>query len=136
MRLGDTCSDGTHADFGNQLDADAGFTIGILEVVDELGEILDGIDVVMRRWRNQSHPRGRMTHLGDPWIHLTPGQLASLARFCPLGHLDLDLLGLGQIEAGDTEAARGDLFDGTIFGISLIVGPCVSCGILATLSGI
>ena len=40
-----------------------------------------------------------------------PGQLAALAGLRALRHLDLDLLGGGEIFGGDAEAARGDLLD-------------------------
>ena len=47
--LGDAGGDRADTDFGDQLDVDAGVAVRILEVVDELGQILDGIDVVVRR---------------------------------------------------------------------------------------
>ncbi len=39
VRLGDASGDGADADLGDQLDADAGTTVGVLEVVNELGEV-------------------------------------------------------------------------------------------------
>src|ERR1700721_323261 len=41
-------------DFGHQFDRGLAFLIDVLEVVDELRQILDRIDVVMRRRRDQA----------------------------------------------------------------------------------
>ena len=49
MRLGHACRDRADTDGADQLDVDAGVRVGVLQVVDELREILDRIDVVMRR---------------------------------------------------------------------------------------
>ena len=38
-----------HADLGHQLHVDAGRRVGVLQVVDELLEVLDRVDVVVRR---------------------------------------------------------------------------------------
>src|SRR5664280_3726012 len=57
-------------------------------------------------------PGGRVTSLGDPWVDLVAGQLTALSRLGALGHLDLDVVCLSQIQRGHSEAARGDLLDG------------------------
>ncbi len=106
MGLGHAGGDGADADLGDQLDADARFVVGVLEVVDQLRQILDGIDVVVRRRRNQADARGRMAGLGDPGIDLVAGQLAAFAGLGALGHLDLQFLGVDQVMAGDAETAR------------------------------
>ena len=54
VRLGDARRDGADADFGNQLDADARAAVGVLEVVNQLREVFDGVDVVVRRRGNQT----------------------------------------------------------------------------------
>ena len=43
--------------------------------------------------------------------HLVAGELAALAGLGALGHLDLQLVGVGQVLGRDAEAARGDLLD-------------------------
>ncbi len=45
-------------------------------------------------------------------IDLVSGQLPALARLGALRHLDLQLVAVDQIVAGDAEAARGHLLDG------------------------
>ena len=85
--------------------------IDLLEVVDELRQVLDRIDVVVRRRRDQ-HDAGRgMAQLGDHLGHLEAGQLAALAGLGALGDLDLDLAAFVQVFGGHAEAARRDLLD-------------------------
>ena len=100
-----------HADLRHELDADPGVVVGVLEVVDQLGEILDGVDVVMGRRRNQPHARRGVADAGDLTVDLVPRELPPLARLGPLGHLDLELLGVDEVQARDAEAAAGHLFD-------------------------
>ncbi len=61
LGLGYTCSDGSNAYFRTELHTDACTGISVFEIVDELGHILDRIDIMMRRWTNQTHARGRVT---------------------------------------------------------------------------
>ena len=51
--LGHAGGDGADAGLGHQLDRDQRLRVDLLEVEDQLGQILDGIDVVVRRRRNQ-----------------------------------------------------------------------------------
>jgi hypothetical protein len=49
--------------------------------------------------------------VGDPRVDLGTGQLATLAGLGALGHLDLDVVALGEVEAGHPEPPGGDLLD-------------------------
>ena len=49
--------------------------------------------------------------LGDPRVDLVAGQLAALAGLGALGHLDLEVVGVGEVLAGHAEAAGRDLLD-------------------------
>jgi hypothetical protein len=49
MPLRHASRNGTHADFRYQLDANARMVVGIFEIMDELRQVLDGIDIVV--WR-------------------------------------------------------------------------------------
>src|SRR6185437_15796081 len=102
----------THADLGHELHVHARLRVRRLEVVDELGDVLDGVDVVVRRWRDQSYARRRAAGPGDPGPDLVAGQLAALARLGALGDLDLQVVGVDEVLPGDAEAAGGDLLDG------------------------
>jgi hypothetical protein len=50
-------------------------------------------------------------HPGDLRAYLVPRKLAPLAGLGPLGHLDLELVGVDQVFRGDPEPSRGDLLD-------------------------
>ena len=77
------------ADLGDQLDRDLHARVGALQVVDQLGQVFDRVDVVVRRRRDQRHAGRRVPQPGDLLGHLVAGQLAAFARLGPLGHLDL-----------------------------------------------
>ena len=111
VRLGHAGRNGADADFGDELHVHAGDRIRVLQVEDQLREVFDRIDVVMRRRRQQRHAGRGVPHLRDPRIDLGPGQLPAFARLGPLGHLDLQVVGVDEIFAGDAEARRGDLLD-------------------------
>ena len=111
VRLGHPGRDGADPHLGDQLDVYPGLRVGVLEVVDQLGQVFDGVDVVVRRRRDEADPRGGVPGLGDPRVHLVPGQLAALPRLGPLGHLDLQVVGVDQVLAGHPEPAAGHLLD-------------------------
>ena len=56
--LGHACRDGADTHLGHELDVYAGSRVGVLEVMDQLREVFDRIDVVMRRRGNQPHAGG------------------------------------------------------------------------------
>src|SRR5713101_9027462 len=97
MSLRDPRGDGADAYLGYQLDADAGMMVRVFEIMDQLRQILNRVDIVVRRRRNQSHSWRRITDAGNPRIDLVAGKLAAFARLGALGHLDLQLLGVDQI---------------------------------------
>ena len=112
MGLGYAGCNRSDADFCDQLDTDVRLRIGILQVMDELRQVLDGIDIVVWRRRDQTDTCGGMAYLGDGGVDLVPWQLATLTWLGTLCHLDLDHIGVDQVFRGHTETARGDLFDG------------------------
>ena len=64
--------DGAHAGFGHEFDVDASAGIGVLEVVDELRQILDRVDVVVRRRRDELDARGRIPDPADVLVDFVP----------------------------------------------------------------
>src|SRR5581483_1649044 len=101
----------------------------------ELRQVLDRIDVMVRRWRDQAHARRGVPHLGDPRIHLLAGELPALAGLGALGHLDLQVVGVDQVFAGHAEAAGGLLFDRTAPRVA-VRERLVALGVLAALTGV
>ena len=133
--LGDAGGHGAEADLGHELHADPRPGVGVLEVVDELGEVFDRVDVVVRRRADEGDSGGGEADLGDPGPDLVAGQLPPLAGLGPLGHLDLDLVGIDQIVAGDAEAAGGDLLDRAALAVA-VGHRRETLGVLAPLAGV
>ena len=111
VRLGDARGDRADADLGDELDRDARLRVRAAQVVDQLLQILDRVDVVVRRRRDQADARRRQPHARDVAVDLVPRQLAALAGLRALRHLDLELVGVRQVVDVDAEAARRDLLD-------------------------
>ena len=95
--LGHAGGDRAHARLGHQLDRYQRLGIDLLQVEDQLRQVFDGIDVVMRRRRDQGHAGTRIAQPGDQLVDLVAGQLAALAGLGALGDLDLQHLGVDQI---------------------------------------
>lgn len=81
--LGDSSGDRADADLGYQLDADPRFPVGILQVVDQLRQVFNGVDVVAGRRRNQAHTRGGVAHLAIQGYTLRPGSWPPSPGFAP-----------------------------------------------------
>jgi hypothetical protein len=111
IRLGDAGGDGADAGTRHQLHADRGIRIDLLEVVNELRQVLDRIDIVMRRRRNQGDARRGMAQPRDQPRYLDAEQLAAFAGLRALGHLDFDLAAIVQVFRGHAEPPGRDLLD-------------------------
>ena len=118
-RLGDAGGNGADADFGDELDRDVGARIDVLQIEDQLRQIFDRIDVVMRRRRDEADARRRVAHLGDRRVDLVAGQLAAFAGLGALRHLDLHHVGVDEILRRHAEAAGGDLLDGRAHAVAV-----------------
>ena len=119
VRLGDAGGNGADAHFRNELHRHLAGRVHVLEIEDELGQILDRIDVVMRRRRDEADARRRVAHPGDGGIDLVAGQLAAFAGLGALRHLDLHHVGIDEIFGGHAEAAGGHLLDRRAHGIAV-----------------
>ena len=72
VRLGHPGRDRTDAYLRDELDVHPCGRVGVLEVVDQLGEVLDRVDVVVRRRRDQPDTGRRVPGPGDPRVDLVP----------------------------------------------------------------
>ncbi len=133
VRLRDAGRDRTDTVLRHQLHVDAGLGVGVLQVVDQLRQILDRVDVVVRRRRDQADTRGRVPDLGHPRVHLVSRKLTALTGLGALGHLDLDVGAVRQVVRRDTEPARRHLLDGTASPVAVGV-PVESLDVLAALA--
>ena len=119
MRLGDAGGHDSHAHFTYQLHADARLWVDVFEIVDQLRQIFDRVNIMVRGRGNQTYAGDRMAHARDDLIHLVTGQLAALAGLGPLRHFDLQFVGVDQIVGRDAEAARRHLLDGAAAQVSV-----------------
>ena len=88
-RLYHACGDGADTDGRAELDADARFRIAVLQVVNELRDVFDGIDVVMRWRADQANARRGVADGRNVVVYFSSGQFAAFARFRALDDLDL-----------------------------------------------
>ena len=133
--LGHSRSHRADAGFGDELDAHPRTRVDRLEVVDQLGQILDRVDVVMRRRRDQLDPRHRVAQPGDEIGHLVRRELAAFARLGALHDLDLQLLGPHQILGGDPEPGGRHLLDAVV-GPVPIAQAVIVLRVLAAFAGV
>ena len=89
------------------------------QVGDELGEVLDRVDVVVRRRADVALPGLAAAERGDVGRRLAAGQLAALAGLRALGDLDLELVGAGEVRGGHAEPGRRDLLDPGVVGAAV-----------------
>src|SRR6185312_2278610 len=119
-----------------QLDGDRATRVGAAQVVDELLEILNRVDVVVRRRRDQPDAGSGVAHPADVLVDLVTGELAALAGLCALGHLYLQLIGIDEIVDRDAEAPRGDLLDRRALPVRAVGGLGEAPRVLAALSSV
>ena len=91
VALRDAGGDRADAELGDELDVDARRRVRVLEVVDQLRQVLDRVDVVVRRRRDQLDAGRRVAHPADVLVDLVAGELAALAGLGALRHLDLQV---------------------------------------------
>ena len=115
MGFGDSRGNGADSSFGYKFDADLGPGINLFEVVNQLGEILNAVDVVMGRGRNQHDAGGGAAEGGNQGRDLVARELTAFAGLGSLGNLDFQFRGAGQILGGHTKPAGSDLFDPAVF---------------------
>ena len=135
MRLGHPGRDRADADLGDELDVDPSAGVRVLQVVDELRQVLDRVDVVVRRRRDQTDPGRRVPGPRHPRVDLVRGQLAALARLGALRHLDLQVVGVDEVLARHPEPTARDLLDRRALRVA--VGQrLVAVGVLPALTGV
>ena len=77
--------------------------------MNELGQILDQVNIVMGRGRNELHTRLRVAQASDQRVHLVARKLATFAGFGSLRHFDFQLAGIHEVIGREPEAARRHL---------------------------
>ena len=103
LRFSDTTGDNSHSNLRHEFNWDTGTGVGALQVVNELLGILDGVDIVMIRRRNEPDAKSRVPGPSDRLRNLMARKFASFSRLCTLGHLDLELIGIDEVVGRHTE---------------------------------
>ncbi len=65
LGLGDTGGNGADAGTRDQFHTDAGVRVDLFQIINQLGQILDRINIVVRWRADQSHSLCRMAKLGN-----------------------------------------------------------------------
>ncbi len=133
--LGHAGRDRADAAARDELDADARVRVDRSQVGDQLGEVLDGVDVVVRWRADVALPGLTAAKRRDVRRRFPAGELATLARLRALGDLDLELVRSGEVRCGDPEPRRRDLLDARVATSAVRVGG-VPRRILAALPGV
>ena len=71
--------------------------------MDQLRQVLNRVDIMVRWRTNEAHPGRTVTNTSDGFIDLTAGKLAAFTGLCPLGNLNLEFISIGEIPDGDPE---------------------------------
>ena len=135
MSLCDTGSNRTHAHFRNELHRDTSLRVCIAQVVNELSQVFDGVNVMVRRRRNQGHVRNRVAYSCHKFVHLVSRQLTAFTRLCTLSHLDLQILCMAQVVNRHAKAARSNLTDSGATDIA-VCGRSIAIRIFTTFTAV
>src|SRR5712692_3855272 len=111
MGLSHASRDGSYPDSRDQLDAYARLRVYLVQVIDQLCKVLDAVNVVMRRRRDQRNVRRGVAQLRDERRYFGRWKLSALAGLGPLRHLDLQFFGAHKVLGCDAETSRGHLLD-------------------------
>ena len=117
--LRDASRDRANSGLAHELDGDHRVRVRVLQVEDELRQVLDGVDVVVGRGRDQADAGRGVPDLRDPRPDLLAGEVSPLAGLRALGHLDLDLLCAPQVAARHAKARGRDLLDRGVRGVAV-----------------
>mmetsp|Transcript_9151 Transcript_9151/g.30124 ORF Transcript_9151/g.30124 Transcript_9151/m.30124 type:complete len:751 (-) Transcript_9151:185-2437(-) len=112
VRLGHPAAHCPDARLAHELDAHLGVGVDHVQVIDQLREILDGVDVVMRRRRDERDARLAAAERSDVRRNLLPRELTAFAGLGALRHLDLELLRVHQKVRRHAETPARNLLDG------------------------
>src|SRR5260370_402950 len=130
--FGDTGGDDADTGAGDEFYADARARIHGAQVMDQLREVFDAVNIVMRRRRNERRARGGVAGARDVFADFLCGQLAALTGLGALGPFDFEFFGVDEVIRGDSKTPRGDLLDLVSRGRLEAIGM----GIFAAFAGI
>ena len=101
--FGDASGNGADPWLGDEFHRDLRVWVDLLEVKDQLRQVFDGVNIVVRRRRNQRDAGHRVAQAGNQLIDLAAWQLAAFTGLRALSHLDLQHFGIDQVSWRNTE---------------------------------
>ena len=113
--FGHAGGDGTDAGQRHQFYRNQRFGVDLFEVENQLRQVFNRVNVVVRRRGNQGGTGHGIAQLGDIGGDFVTGQLAAFAGFRALRHFNLNHIGAHQISGGHAEAAGSHLLDARHF---------------------
>ena len=126
---------GSDANFSAKFDADTGLGIGVFEVMNELGHILDGVNIVVWWRADQADARRGVAQAGNVVVDLAARQLSAFTWLGALNDLDLQFVCIAQVVNRDAKTTTGHLLNGRALGVAIGKGN-KALGVFATLTGI
>mmetsp|Transcript_5822 Transcript_5822/g.12947 ORF Transcript_5822/g.12947 Transcript_5822/m.12947 type:complete len:310 (-) Transcript_5822:859-1788(-) len=109
--LGNSGSNDTNTNLRNKLHRHLSSGLGVLQVMDKLSKILNGVNVVMR-WRgDKTDSRCCVTILCNVFRYFESRKLSSLTGLGSLSHLDLDLVTVCQVVRSHAKTTRRNLLN-------------------------
>ena len=95
--------------------------VDVLQVMNQLGQVFNRVDVVVRRRGDQPHARRRPAYAGHVVRDLGFRNLAALAGLGALRHLYLQVRGVHQVLGRDAETSGRDLLHPAGPGVAICV---------------
>ena len=135
VSLGNPGGDGANAHLGHKLDVDPGLRINILQVMNELRQVFDGVDIVVRRRRYQLHSGRSPPHPPYVLIDFVAGELTSLSRLRTLRHFDLQVGSVHQIVGGNAKPPGSHLLHSAAPRVAVGIGSKATV-VFSALTGI
>mmetsp|Transcript_62997 Transcript_62997/g.135269 ORF Transcript_62997/g.135269 Transcript_62997/m.135269 type:complete len:501 (-) Transcript_62997:801-2303(-) len=117
--LGHARGDGADARTRDEFHRDFCLRADLVQVVDELRQILDGVNVMVGRRGDELDTGHAVPEGGNVIVHLWSWELAALARLRALGKLDLELLRADEVRRRHPEPPRRDLLCRRGSGVSI-----------------
>src|SRR5207247_10209232 len=84
--------DNANARARNQLHSNTRPGIYLAQIINQLLQVFNAVNIMMRWRRYQGHTGHRTAQFGNVRANLEPGKLSSLTRLRALRHLDFDFL--------------------------------------------
>lgn len=94
-----------------KIERNIGWRIEVFKVVDEMRKILNRVDVMVRRRRNEEKKRSGVEGIGDGRIEIVKRKMEELEGIWEMRKIDMDKIGIEEILSSKKEKERGKMID-------------------------